>query len=343
MIRFPCPNCAAGLKVSDDCAGQTIRCPRCQRVIPVPESPGDEPSAAEHDATRQRRVPLWAWGAVAFVLLVIVVGVGAFVATRSGPKDGLTRAERAQLEANLRSSLPGVWEAVPVKTDGYSYYTGFYHFTEDGRFRAFQVVAGDPRTRYVGTWTLSGSTLTMKITEFVHAEAGDRVTEQLVLDVRSENGNVFRFTTAWADIGSKHLTFTKQQEPPPKAEPAPKQPVPPPKKEDGLTGDQRLAKWLIGKWSSQGTDGMWEWEFFLPLETSGQYSVRVFNAGREVGSFHGQWFIAAGQLTLTVGVSFYEKMPSRSSHLFEIARPTNNEFVLNTASKEYVTKMARRK
>lgn len=338
MIRFACPNCETALKAANDRAGQKISCPECQRRVAVPENLDEQP-AAERDTSR--RIPLWIWavGPPALVALVIAI----VVVVSSGPKDGLTRAERAQLEVNLRSSLPGVWDV--VTPGGSSYWSGVYDFKEDGRFRAFEMRGGEQVTKWVGTWSVSGSTLSIKITEFVHAEALDRAIAHRVVDVRSEGGRIFQFSAAYSTGEGKHLTFTKKPEPAPasKLDPPLQQTANPPKRGDGLTGDQRLAKWLIGRWSSQGADGTWEWEFFLPLETSGLYSVKVFNAGQEVGRFDGQWFIAAGQLTLKVGVSFYEPMPANSAHTFEIFTPGPDSFTLRTPLKEYVTTLTRRK
>src|SRR5262249_47725579 len=103
------------------------------------------------------------------------------------------------------------------------------------------------------------------------------------------------------------------------------------------------AKWLVGKWTSPHPDGTWEWDFFLPLETSGQYNVKVVNGARELGSFHGQWFVAAGQLTLTVDLSFYPPMAAHTSQTFEIFAPTADKFTLRTLLHEYVTTLTRRK
>lgn len=338
MIRFSCPHCQAPLKAKDDRAGLPINCPKCARAAPVPKalSPDEELPTAELDAPR-RRIPRWVWAALATLSLALLAIV-VVVATRPRPKDGLTRSERAQLEANLRTSLPGVWEAVPVKPNDYSYYTGYYHFTDDGKFRAYKAEASAPVTKWVGTWAVSGSTLTMKITEFVHAEAGDRVSEQTVLDVRSEDAKVFRFTTAWADTGSRHLTFTRQNEPPPKASPPP-----PAKKEENLTADQRMAKWLFGAWESLQDDGVWEWDFHAPAGTRGLYTVKVMSAGRQVGVFRGQWLVAGGRLTLAVQVSQYARMPVNSSDTFDVLAPNPDGFVLRTPLGEDYAVLTRKK
>ncbi len=54
MIAFPCPGCRQSLQVTDELAGQAVRCPRCGRVEAVPAAvavPAGPPSA---DATVDR-------------------------------------------------------------------------------------------------------------------------------------------------------------------------------------------------------------------------------------------------------------------------------------------------
>lgn len=151
---------------------------------------------------------------------------------------------------------------------------------------------------------------------------------------------MFRFGLNHSPLGSYH-TFTRWVEPLP-SPPAPAA-LTPAKTDDGLTGDQRLAKWLLGRWTSSGADGIWEWDFNLPIGSSGLYAVKIFNAGQEVGSFHGQWFVVAGQLTLTVGVSFYPPMRANTTETFKIVFPAADGFILMNLLDEYFTTLARKK
>lgn len=43
-IEFNCPSCDAPLEASDDLAGETGKCPKCESPVTIPDPP--EPTAA---------------------------------------------------------------------------------------------------------------------------------------------------------------------------------------------------------------------------------------------------------------------------------------------------------
>jgi hypothetical protein len=199
VIRFNCPRCDGALKVPDDRAGETVRCPKCGHPATIPESLDDEPPAAEHDTLRLRKAPLWAWGVAAFALLALAVG--GVVVVRSGPKDGLTRAERAELEAKMKRDLPGTWE------EAFMGWKRVYTFTDDGRFEvvryeldAARVEGGKKVGGHVGTWSVSGSRMTLQVTESADDDVRtSKPFEMVIGDVKSEDGKVFKFRLSRSD------------------------------------------------------------------------------------------------------------------------------------------------
>jgi hypothetical protein len=336
VIRFPCPNCAGALKVADESAGETIKCPKCGRAATAPESLDDDPPAAELDETPRRRLSRRAWAAIAaggFVLVALTIGVIVFV--RSGTRDGMTRAEREAFEANFRSELVGVWDA----TEGPEWKNpdeGSHHlftFTEDGRFEAVRYRDGKKAGSHSGRWSVTGKKLAIEVDE----SSDDSVSTSKMVpcdihEIKSEKGRMFRFALGRYQQAGYH-TFRRWTEPP-KTPPAAL-----PKKGDAQTDDLRFIRWLPGRWSSEVGTTAWEWRF----DELGSYEVKVTRGGQSLGSFSGQWFVRASQLTLTVGISLYEPVPANSTQTYVVAFPAEHGFILVTATKDYFTTLARKK
>ena len=261
MIRLPCPNCAAALKVPEDQAGEKIKCPKCQQSVPVPESLEDEPPA-EVDEGGRRKLPRWAWAVAALVLIAVVVGVVLVV--RSGPKDGLTRAERAELEAKMKRDLPGTWE------ETHSQSKNLYTFTDDGRFEAVAYKNGKRVGSHVGTWSVSGSRMTLQVTE--SADDGVKTGkpfEMAVSDVKSEGGKVFKFTISRADSVVESRALTKRDEHP---------------------------AWLIGPWS---TEPPYDLRMEFRFEAGGRFTQSLSAEGKRVNWSAGDWSMEGDRLSLT--------------------------------------------
>src|SRR5262245_50024463 len=114
MIRFSCPRCDAALKVPDDRVGEKVKCPKCGRPTTVPESLDDEPPVAELDESPRRKFPVWAWGAIAAGVLVLVVAV-VLIAGRSG-RNPANDTNRPAAEVEIER-LQGRWKIVSTVID----------------------------------------------------------------------------------------------------------------------------------------------------------------------------------------------------------------------------------
>ena len=166
----------------------------------------------------------------------------------------------------------------------------------------------------------------MQITESAdeNVDAG-RPFKLRIADVKSEDGRVYKFKGYETETNSKILDLTRR---PVKSAVQSKAQIPlppsPPFKEDGDAADKKLTKWLVGNWRNKPDGARWEWRF-LDL---GHYNVKVTADGKSLGSFDGQWFVRAGQLTLTVEVSFYPAMKSGTTQTFKLTYPEPDALLL---------------
>ena len=97
MIRFACPWCAKSLKSPWEGAGRQVRCPRCRRLLTVPDAgpppvaeelpevpPQRQESYSEVDYRYERRnrsSELWAWLVGLPLGLTLLVPIAVFLLT----------------------------------------------------------------------------------------------------------------------------------------------------------------------------------------------------------------------------------------------------------------------
>ncbi len=75
MLKVKCPQCSVHLKLDETLTGRRVRCPKCRKILRVPEIPPEEP---EIDET----FPAWLAVLCGFGLLTLA---GFLLAIAVGP------------------------------------------------------------------------------------------------------------------------------------------------------------------------------------------------------------------------------------------------------------------
>jgi hypothetical protein len=101
MIKIQCDECGSVYKVSDDSAGKTASCSKCQNKIRIPGAAGPTQAAgSEPEPTTEKEIPRWkrdrikrarrnTWvGIIVFVLMVGGIATGLWIAR---PWEGLQK------------------------------------------------------------------------------------------------------------------------------------------------------------------------------------------------------------------------------------------------------------
>jgi len=108
-IRFECPHCDKRLRVAAKAAGKRVRCPKCTKLVVVP----DQSEAEELSDPAASRL-LWPWLAGSGAVLVLLVGLGIWLTT--GTKKQPDPSGSPQVAAGPRNaSNPLISEKEPEK------------------------------------------------------------------------------------------------------------------------------------------------------------------------------------------------------------------------------------